>query len=301
MSTKPGKTPRRVNFQKSSDPLQVFCRIRPLQNAYEESCISVLSSTTIQLTPPDGSNPRYFNNKEVQYVFKKIFDTDSDQKQIYMEVAHPLVDNLIHGKNGLLLTYGVTGSGKTYTMNGSPTDGGIMTRCIDVLFNSILAYQPPRHTFKPDKMNGFEILSSDEIKQVRGVKTLGVKKNVECRVKDEEKIEQVDEDNVYSVFVSYVEIYNNSVYDLLEEIPEGGTGDKSKSTPLNNRLIREDSCQNMYVHGANEIEVTTAEEALQVLYKGQARKKMARTLCNKESSRSHSVFMIRLVQVRLLY
>ncbi|XP_008485880.1 kinesin-like protein KIF23, partial [Diaphorina citri] len=195
MSTKPGKTPRRVNFQKSSDPLQVFCRIRPLQNAYEESCISVLSSTTIQLTPPDGSNPRYFNNKEVQYVFKKIFDTDSDQKQIYMEVAHPLVDNLIHGKDGLLLTYGVTGSGKTYTMNG-------------------------------------------------------------------------------------------------------GTGDKSKSTPLNNRLIREDSCQNMYVHGANEIEVTTTEEALQVLYKGQARKKMARTLCNKESSRSHSVFMIRLVQAR---
>jgi Kinesin-like protein len=105
-----------------------------------------------------------------------------------------------------------------------------MTRCIDVLFNSILAYQPPRHTFKPDKMNGFEILSSDEIKQVRGVKTLGVKKNVECRVKDEEKIEQVDEDNVYSVFVSYVEIYNNSVYDLLEEIPEGNNTKGSLKT-----------------------------------------------------------------------
>lgn len=30
----------------------------------------------------------------------------------------------------------------------------------------------------------------------------------------------VDEDSGYSVFVSYVEIYNNYVYDLLEETPD---------------------------------------------------------------------------------
>jgi len=29
----------------------------------------------------------------------------------------------------------------------------------------------------------------------------------------------VDEDYNYSVFVSYVEIYNNYIYDLLEELP----------------------------------------------------------------------------------
>jgi len=27
----------------------------------------------------------------------------------------------------------------------------------------------------------------------------------------------LDEDNMYSVFVTYIEIYNNSVYDLLED------------------------------------------------------------------------------------
>lgn len=38
------------------------------------------------------------------------------------------------------------------------------------------------------------------------------------RVPDPRKVEQgVDEDSLYSVFVSYVEIYNNYVYDLLEE------------------------------------------------------------------------------------
>jgi len=29
---------------------------------------------------------------------------------------------------------------------------------------------------------------------------------------------QIDEDNGYAVFVSYIEIYNNYIYDLLEEV-----------------------------------------------------------------------------------
>lgn len=33
------------------------------------------------------------------------------------------------------------------------------------------------------------------------------------------KAEGVDEDSSYSVFVSYIEIYNNYIYDLLEETP----------------------------------------------------------------------------------
>lgn len=34
---------------------------------------------------------------------------------------------------------------------------------------------------------------------------------------DEINMLQVDEDNGYAVFVTYIEIYNNSVYDLLED------------------------------------------------------------------------------------
>ena len=33
------------------------------------------------------------------------------------------------------------------------------------------------------------------------------------------KFESVDEDSSYSVFVSYIEIYNNYIYDLLEDAP----------------------------------------------------------------------------------
>ena len=38
---------------------------------------------------------------------------------------------------GLCFMYGITGSGKTHTMNGQPSDGGVLPRCLDVLFNSI--------------------------------------------------------------------------------------------------------------------------------------------------------------------
>lgn len=38
------------------------------------------------------------------------------------------------------------------------------------------------------------------------------------RVPEPRKVENhVDEDSLYTVFVTYVEIYNNYVYDLLEE------------------------------------------------------------------------------------
>lgn len=40
------------------------------------------------------------------------------------------------------------------------------------------------------------------------------------RLADTTKIGSVDEDNMYAVFITYVEVYNNAVYDLLEDIPE---------------------------------------------------------------------------------
>jgi kinesin family protein 23 len=46
------------------------------------------------------------------------------------------------------------------------------------------------------------------------------------RTPDNTKIEIVDEDNTYAVFVTYVEIYNNAVYDLLEDVPDEATRSK---------------------------------------------------------------------------
>lgn len=52
----------------------------------------------------------------------------------------------------------------------------------------------------------------------------------------------------------------------------------------------------MFVHGVTEIEVKSVEEALEAFHLGQKKKRMGHTILNSESSRSHSVFSIRLVQ-----
>ncbi|KAK2138147.1 hypothetical protein NP493_8602g00002 [Ridgeia piscesae] len=55
----------------------------------------------------------------------------------------------------------------------------------------------------------------------------------------------------------------------------------------------------MYVSGVVEVEVKNTEEAYEIIAKGQKRRKVAHTVLNTESSRSHSVFNIRLVQAPL--
>ncbi|XP_045141787.1 kinesin-like protein KIF23 [Echinops telfairi] len=109
------------------------------------------------------------------------------------------------------------------------------------------------------------------------------------------KAEEVDEDSVYGVFVSYIEIYNNYIYDLLEEMPF----DPIKPKPPQSKLLREDKNHNMYVAGCTEVEVKSTEEAFEVFWRGQKKRRIANTHLNRESSRSHSVFNIKLVQAPL--
>uniref|UniRef100_A0A672G964 Kinesin-like protein n=1 Tax=Salarias fasciatus TaxID=181472 RepID=A0A672G964_SALFA len=289
---------------------QVYCRVRPLGAEDEECCIEVISSTTIQLHAPEGfKTNRNGEYKETQYSFKKVFGVSVSQIELFEHVAKPLVDDLVHGKNGLLFTYGVTGSGKTFTMTGSPGQGGLLPRSLDMIFNSIGAYQAKRFVFKTDDKNGIDIQSEVDalLERQRREHNTAIPKTPSSRqkldpdiadmIKPEEayQADGVDEDSSYSVFVSYVEIYNNYIYDLLEETQE----DAIKPKPPQSRILREDQNHNMYVAGCMEVEVKSAEEAFQVFWRGQKKRKVANTRLNRESSRSHSVFVIKLAQAPL--
>lgn len=46
---------------------------------------------------------------------------------------------------GLLFAYGVTNSGKTFTMTGEQDQPGILPRVMDVLFNTIAEVQAPKN------------------------------------------------------------------------------------------------------------------------------------------------------------
>ncbi|EDW50450.1 kinesin-like protein KIF23 [Drosophila sechellia] len=298
---------RRDTSDKARDPVNVFCRVRPLQSDADLTSLRVKNSTTIALNPQDQllqhHKPHNGAQREVQYIFKHVFQPDATQQDVYAAVAQPLVENLLKGRNSLLFTYGVTGSGKTYTMTGNLRHRGIMPRCLDVLFRTISDYQAKKFVFKPDKLNGFEILSEEDAllerqhemnQRFAGSGRFAFRhKDSDPEIASQASVEPIpllglDEDNMYSVFVTYIEIYNNSVYDLLE--------DSGIQKTLQSKIIREDANRHMFVHGVTEVEVKTVEEALEVFQMGQKRKRMGHTVLNAESSRSHSVFNIRLVQ-----
>ncbi|KAM7014678.1 kinesin-like protein KIF23 isoform 4-T4 [Tautogolabrus adspersus] len=309
-----GKTPRRPGPRKASnvekDPVGVYCRIRPLGAEDEECCVEMISSSTIQLHPPDGLKAnRNGEYKETQYSFKKVFGINTSQIELFEDVAKPLVEDLIHSKNGLLFTYGVTGSGKTFTMTGSPGEGGLLPRCLDMLFNSIGPLQAKRFVFKPDDKNGMEIQNQVDalLERQKRDSQQSVPKTPSSRQKADPEIadmisseeacksENVDEDCCYSIFVSYIEVYNNYIYDLLEDAPF----DPIRPKPPQSKILREDQNHNMYVAGCTEVEVKSTEDAFEVFWKGQKKRRIANTQLNRESSRSHSVFMVKLAQAPL--
>ncbi|KAG9488986.1 hypothetical protein GDO78_005144 [Eleutherodactylus coqui] len=206
-------------------------------------------------------------------------------------------------------------------MTGSPGQGGLLPRCLHMIFNSIRDLQAKRYVFKTDDKNGIEVQNMVEAlldRQKRDAQPQIVPKTPLSRQKPEPefadminiedgcKVEDIDEDSVYSVFVSYIEIYNNYIYDLLEEVPIdpikpkwNTPGKNAEFIPPQSKILREDQNHNMYVAGCTEVEVKTTEEAFDVFWKGQKRRRIANTQLNRESSRSHSVFMLKLAQAPL--
>ncbi|KAM7496660.1 hypothetical protein LguiA_021074 [Lonicera macranthoides] len=93
----------------------------------------------------------------------------------------------------------------------------------------------------------------------------------------------------YSMKVTFLELYNEEISDLLA--PEESSkfiDDKSKK-PI---ALMEDGKGGVFVRGLEEEIVCTANEIYKILEKGSAKRRTAETLLNKQSSRSHSIFSI---------
>jgi hypothetical protein len=103
---------------------------------------------------------------------------------------------------------------------------------------------------------------------------------------DDMKNADPDADVKVMVTASYLEIYNEDVKDLLNP---------SKSKVLK---LRENREQGVYVEDLCELIVKDASELYRLMMQGNAVRKVAATNMNESSSRSHSVFTIK-VRYRL--
>jgi hypothetical protein len=179
------------------------------------------------------------------FTYDLVLDSNVLQAELYEIVSPNLLSSFLDGYNATIMAYGQTGSGKTYTIGSEVHRSENEVGLIPRFMTSI-----------------FETLESKK-----------------RSFSDEESSNVVD----YSVKASFLEVYGEDVYDLLDH--------DRKTLPL-----RDDTNGGVHVVGLTARSISTAEEALQVLNQGSLNRTTAATLMNLTSSRSHAVFTIHLTQ-----
>ncbi|KAL9919930.1 kinesin heavy chain 73 isoform 4-T13 [Glossina fuscipes fuscipes] len=94
------------------------------------------------------------------------------------------------------------------------------------------------------------------------------------------------QDLMYKVEVSYMEIYNEKVHDLLDPKPN-----------KQSLKVREHNVLGPYVDGLSQLAVTSYQDIDNLMTEGNKSRTVAATNMNAESSRSHAVFSVVLTQI----
>ncbi|XP_052285989.1 kinesin-like protein KIF20B isoform X2 [Dreissena polymorpha] len=336
-----------------SEHMPVYLRIRPFskdetERNEDQGCYIVESDKTVVTHPPKDSH--FFKNmtrglckSTTKYTFSQIFNENTSQKDFFNSTMLNYVKDFIDGQNCLVFSYGVTSSGKTYTIQGNPKDAGILPRALDVLFNSIHGKQWNGMDLKPqmftevvrlspeqeqhekrmkeatlklsldDDMDVMSLLGDDAsdissatnstaCSEGSNMSSLAGKEFMDCsqqlfldleqRVREEGKVSVDEQGQVkFSVWVSFAEIYNEQIYDLLVPIA------KKKNARRPCLKLSEDKHGSPYIKDLKYIHVGSADEAYKLLTIGQRNLQKACTKMNQNSSRSHCIFNIKILRV----
>lgn len=143
----------------------------------------------------------------------------------------------MEGYHGTVFAYGMTGTGKTFSMQGTATSPGVIPLAITDIFSYIR--ETPHREFL--------------------------------------------------LRVSYLEIYNEKIHDLLSPPPSGaGPG----ATQQEEIKLREDSKRGVYASPLKEEIVQSPTQLLRVIARGDHSRRTGSTQFNARSSRSHAVVQI---------
>eukprot|EP00899_Mesostigma_viride_P012003 jgi/Mesvir1/20803/Mv07906-RA.3 len=223
--------------------VRVVVRARPLNEAESgTNCIAVSNnSKSITIRPPTGKS----------FTFDYVADASIGQAEFFDLVGKPVSLSVLEGYHGCLLAYGQTGAGKTFTMEGRQLDDPMT----------------PKGSSPGDLV----------ISEGQGIIPRALQFLFE-RMEHEKNHSEFNE-VVFKCKVSYLEIYNEQVADLLEP-------------GSNNLTIREDVRRGMYVENLSERDVPNAASVYALFKESSCNRHVGSTAMNRESSRSHSVFTV---------
>ncbi|VDB93501.1 unnamed protein product [Peniophora sp. CBMAI 1063] len=315
------------------EPIKAYLRIRPhLGDAPSTATpyLHTLSPTSVLMTDPTAPQT------ESTYTFTHVFPPSTPQASFFTRTTLPLVQGLLQGENGLLFAYGVTNSGKTYSVQGGSARGseGILPRTLDVVFGSVEGlqgedkYVPVRlQAVEPAPPTTSRIFSRGPSLAPPSIASLlspfpslspNASSSQSTQQDDDEDISSdttilpVDKNHSYSVYMSYAEVYNEKIYDLLDDAGAspsqastgggGGAGMDQRLLLMRKALALKPSPASdgegsgKYVAGLRQVRVRSASEAKELLRLGQLHRRVFGTLANAQSSRSHGIVTIRLLR-----
>ena len=180
------KTPREKAMEKTlqkqdvDQNIQVFLRCRPL-NCSRQPPEKRAPLEIDRIRREVKVNEKNVDKGTRSFFFDDVFDPSVGQCEVYDGVVKPLVHEVLQGYNCTVFAYGQTGTGKTYTMEGSRSDyecswqddpkAGIVPRALDQLFEALSERGGTEHTISVSYMelyneNLYDLLSpcSDLVK-----------------------------------------------------------------------------------------------------------------------------------------
>ncbi|KAL3658827.1 hypothetical protein V7S43_016195 [Phytophthora oleae] len=191
--------------------------------------------------------------RELRYAYDRVFGAKADQVEIF-DYLRDGVQQVAQGFNCTVFAYGQTGTGKTHTMLGQDLESHLNTT-----------------SFSPD---------TPECSSSWGV----IPRAIESLFEELQSISRHGSAGV--VHCSYMQIYKNDVYDLLQDNKE------RMKDPLAVREMIKGNGKQIYVSGLSEFRVTSLHETLQLLKTGNRNRTIRATAYNEKSSRSHALLQL---------
>ncbi|KAB1202262.1 Kinesin-4 [Morella rubra] len=111
--------------------IRVCCRCRPLnQTEITNGCSSVVEFDSSQ---DNELHVVCTDSSKKQFKFDHVFRPEDDQEAVFAHTK-PIVTSVLDGYNVCIFAYGQTGTGKTFTMEGTPENRGVNYRTLEELF-----------------------------------------------------------------------------------------------------------------------------------------------------------------------
>jgi len=205
-------------------------------------------SVAIRAKPSDTflRDPWFLGNETIQhneigeFKFDHVFQPSVSNYEVYDKVVKNLINSLMDGYNATVFAYGMTGSGKTYSMSGTKNEPGVIPLSVSEIFKHI--------------QNADKEIYTHELK------------------------------------VSYLEIYNEKIYDLLNTTQMTNPNIANSTSDLK---IRDVPNYGVKVIGLVEEPVKSEQELLNIIQKGDLNRRTGETDFNTRSSRSHAIVLVR--------